>query len=138
MCFSKTWTSVFQRNSRRTFCSFCRVRGKRGDKTLILSLPYPRARKTVTVVCVCFYSITLGSSVILLTTYLTLRPSVLSPPRSRLMAFENSNIIRRFDPSRRGTLGGSLPRRMSRILAIPSLLSKVHLCKCFKSNSCRR
>lgn len=38
---------------------------------------------------------------------LNLRPSALSPPRSRLMAFENSNIIRRSSsfPLRTGSLG---------------------------------
>jgi len=48
------------------------------------------------------------------------RPSALSPPRSRLMAFENSNIIRRSIsfPLRTGSLGDC---RISKSLGTPSL-----------------
>lgn len=65
-------------------------------------------------VCVCMYVSSVFIPLpqqyraILLTTYLTHRPSVLSSPRSRLMAFENSNIIRRsiLSPLRTGTPQG--------------------------------
>lgn len=53
----------------------------------------------------CFYSITLAAQRHPLNHLLNPRPSALSPPRSRLMAFENSNIIRRsiLSPLRKGT-----------------------------------
>lgn len=59
-------------------------------------------------VCVyveCFYSITPAAQRHPLNHLLNPRPSALSPPRSRLMAFENSNIIRRsiLSPLRTGT-----------------------------------
>lgn len=63
----------------------------------------------------CFYSITPAAQRHPLNHLLNPRPSALSPPRSRLMAFENSNIIRRsiLSPLRKGDAPGARGSRGS-------------------------
>jgi len=118
----KTWdTSVVRRNSRGACPSFAESEEKESNKTFTLLPPLlldflrsevvtslcacvcacacacacTRARARVCVCVECFYSITPAARRHSLNHLLNPRPSALSSPRLQLMAFENSNIIRR-------------------------------------------
>lgn len=100
--------SVFRRSFRdagahAASLSFCRVRRKRERERETQAHPLGHLRPTSQVEgsdigLECFYSITPARRHPL-NHLLNPRPSALSPSRSRLMAFENSNIIRRSIPS---------------------------------------
>lgn len=134
--FSKTWdTSVFRRNSRDARPpSFAGSEGKESARHSPFCSPYstslpPSRRWWHRCMCVgvssVFIPLPQQHGTILLTTYLTRRPSALSSPRSGLMAFENSNIIRRSILSPLRTQGRPRGRKISRILAIPFLSKEV-------------